>query len=315
MESGEFCFTCLALDVQKLILCCLDDYDLIHFGFTNHYYHSLIFTLEKKWNTLNLNTKGLNEKFLLQNVGKFAHTIKFGALPPQKVARMMPLLGHFCSQLDLLIIKSLHCPIADFISKLQEHCPNISGLEIHHSGLEVNFHHEHIHLLFQSFPKLNHIIIQQNDNFIHTQSNPRTIQAVIPLLEDLKNSKPNREDLYQACITLQFLYKKLKDPKSAERVVAEYQESGFCRPSLMESVLEMDERLLSLNCSRPLDQETCFYWNWCFTCGLVNFSGLCAHCVEHCHKGHKTVFEYIGAGAFCDCTSHQQDPKENHSEW
>eukprot|EP01124_Arcella_intermedia_P017284 TRINITY_DN24056_c0_g1_i1.p1 TRINITY_DN24056_c0_g1~~TRINITY_DN24056_c0_g1_i1.p1 ORF type:complete len:299 (-),score=75.15 TRINITY_DN24056_c0_g1_i1:38-934(-) len=296
METGAF--EGLALDAQKLILSFLDDVDLIHFGFTNHYYYSLVFTLEKNWSTLNFNNEGLNEEFLLKNVGKYAHTIKFGTLSLQKVTNLLPLLGHFCSQLDLLIIKSLNCSSTDFISKLLEHCPNISGLEVHHSEFMLN-----TPLLFHSFPKLSHLIIQQNENFIHTQSNPNTIKAVIPLLEALlkyakeetqgQNESSKVEKLYQACITLQYLYKKLNDPKSSERVIAEYKASGS--PLVMENVLKMDERLFSQKCSRPLDQVTCFYWYWCFTCGLVNFSGLCAHCVEHCHKGHKTVFEYISS--------------------
>eukprot|EP01124_Arcella_intermedia_P027581 TRINITY_DN5432_c0_g1_i2.p1 TRINITY_DN5432_c0_g1~~TRINITY_DN5432_c0_g1_i2.p1 ORF type:complete len:329 (+),score=62.31 TRINITY_DN5432_c0_g1_i2:20-1006(+) len=315
---GVMNFDEFVVDIRNLILCCLEPVDLINFGYTNHYYHSLIFTLEKKWGELDFKSnEGWNEEFFLKNVGKFAHTIKLGSLSPEKVSKIWPLLGHFCPQLDLLIIKTIKSPTSNHFLDLSKHCPNLTGLEVHEDMDDIG----DISFLFDKFPKLTHLILHRSNNFLHTQWDPRTLRAVLPLLEDQFRSSLHddlkREELFQSWITLQFLYKKLKDPKSAERVVGEYKASGRPRPGVVEDVLKMDERILSLRCSRPLDRNTCYYWNLCFTCGLHGFSGLCAHCVEHCHKGHKTVFKYISSGAYCDCThQHPTDPneQEQHSD-
>ena len=63
--------------------------------------------------------------------------------------------------------------------------------------------------------------------------------------------------------------------------------------------------------SLPLS-KTCTYFltgsnyckqeNWiCITCGFTGNKGICRHCAEHCHKGHRVRFTKISNSFYCDC--------------
>jgi len=141
------------------------------------------------------------------------------------------------------------------------------------------------------------------DNYLHTQYIPQTIHRVIELFEQDLKVVTNEEQIFQSWVTLQYLYRKIGDISSSEKIINLY---GSKYPNL-DRLRYMTERVMK-SCSRPDDRDTCYFWHQCYTCKLMGFYGLCGYCVgSECHKGHKTAFKYISSGAYCDCPHQNKD--------
>jgi len=198
----------------------------------------------------------------------------------------------YCKSIQTLIIKNIPCAPRFWLS-LSSECPEITTIEILNNQTDAL---KIAPVILSKFPKIDHLIIALNKNYLHTQWNPNTIHRVIELLENNLNSPD--VDIFQSWITLQYLYRKVGDPDSAERIIQKY---GADYHSL-GNLKFMTDRVLSGICTRPKDTTTCYFWNHCWTCKLVGFNGLCGYCANGtCHKGHKTMFKYISSGAYCDC--------------
>lgn len=115
--------------------------------------------------------------------------------------------------------------------------------------------------------------------------------------------------LDQKWITLQYLYRKLGDNVSAERIINHYG-SEYKRLQELENITK---KILSGKCTGLTEEaDTCFYWNMCLTCDLTGRYGICGYCMMNCHKNHITFFEkVITSKSYCDCKEHNRERKED----
>jgi len=263
------------------------------------------------WSTVDL-SDGTDEELLkaiVINFGKHIHTlyisdtenINKSCIEISQLNKAITM----CTALQRLIITHINYGKFDFWTPITEKCPNLSWIEVR-SCNDSNSHIVIANFLLQKYPNIEHLTLVYMDNFLHTQRTLEGIKSVITLIEkEFEHEAPGSSKWVQFWITLQFLYKKIGDKISA-KIVLDKALAHYTYNYDAKILLEMDERLLSGKCSRPLDTRTCYYWNLCFTCGLNGFSGLCAHCANTCHKGHRTIFKYVSSGAYCDCSTHSR---------
>jgi len=293
----------LSQDIQDHFIAFIQD-DLktcLRLGLTCKNLYERIFKPEK-WETLDfydLDVEFFNE--LAPVIGQYCQYLRLGYIPDDLGKQMILNISlQHCKSLRTLIFKHLKSTNQFWSIELPTKLLNLSSVEIHsppHSNaLDV------APVILGSFPKVDHLIISLNSNYLHTQYRPETIRRVIQFLEEkLSTITPENHELaFQSWVTLQYLYRKLGDEESAGRVIQQW---GPTYPRI-DRLKFMTDRVLSGKCTRPDDTDTCFFWNHCFTCKLTGWSGLCGACATGgCHAGHKTMFKYISTGAYCDCTT------------
>jgi len=310
-KRQENTFLVLPNDMKLVILRFLSTYDVLNVAQVCKSLNDTVWRLNTLWSTVDI-SYGVSEellKVIVVKFGEYIHTLYISDTilhennsSSIEISTLNKAIT-MCTNIQRLIITHIDYGIFDFWTPISQKCPKLSWIEVH-SCTNSSIHITIAKFLLNMYPNLEHLTLEYEENFLHTQRTTEGIKSVINLLEkefkraDLLPSKWN-----QYWKTLQFLYKKIGDTKSAEMVLDKAKAGGI-NDTRIKSLQEMDDRLLSDKCSRPLDVNTCYYWNLCFTCGLIGFSGLCARCVNTCHKGHQTIFKYVSSGAYCDCSTH-----------
>jgi len=264
----------------------------LQFGRTCKYFHNKIYQKEK-WQSLDFYDLDTEHFYsVVPYIGHHIISLKLGSI--STTLRQLKYL----KSLRTLIIKYIPDETTiSFWEKLSLCCPQLTSIEIHsplENGIEVI-----TFILTRGFPNMKHLIIAYQENYLHTQYIPETIHRVIELLEDDLRPSNNcsSEKIFQSWVTLQYLYRKIGDLNSSERIIQLY--GPHYRK--LDGLKSMTDRVMK-TCSRPEDRDTCYFWHHCYTCKLDKFYGLCGYCVDAaCHKGHKTAFKYISTSAYCDC--------------
>lgn len=309
-------------DIQNVILKLLSVVHLVELASTCKALHSKLFSKIELWQEIKydecVDLEALS--YVTSKIGPLVKTIilgKYSSHPSTLLKAMSP-----CLSLDKFIVRNLQYE-DDFWPQFIKQHPKITWIESHTN------HEFHIHSareILTQIPGIKHLALGWGPSLLYTQRCSEGIQSVTAILEQyfLEVQEKKEIESIQIALPLQFHYRRNGEIHKADHVLSVSQKilqnGGFDRIDF-DHLKQMDNRLISGICSRPLDDSTCYYWNLCFTCKLEGFAGICHSCLTDCHKGHNAIFKYISTGAYCDCPTrspslHKCSAKnENVHEW